>query len=232
MRQDPVRRLFDVAVSLILLLIALPAILLFSLGVAITLRAWPFFGQIRVGRDGKPFRFVKLRTLPPSAPKYATMYDIQTVRAPRFCRALRALHLDELPQLFLVLSGKMTLVGPRPEMPVVFERYPREFADTRVAVRPGCTGLWQVSAHADKMIMEHPEFDEFYVRNRTLRLDAWILVRTVATMLPFVQGSIASLDELPAWAWGTTPQPILHMPTAAAEPEFATVAEMEMEMAG
>jgi lipopolysaccharide/colanic/teichoic acid biosynthesis glycosyltransferase len=224
MRTDLTRRTFDFVAALLLLLIALPAILLFSLGVAISLRAWPFFGQTRVGRDGAPFRFLKLRTLPPSAPKYASKYAIADIKSPWFCRVLRALHLDELPQLFLVLSGKMSLVGPRPEMPTVFETYPASFAATRVTVRPGCTGLWQVSKACNQMIAEHPEFDEFYVRNRSLRLDLWILVRTIATMLPFGSEGVVSLDELPAWAFTSVPADLVELDLVAAE--------MEMELAG
>src|SRR5690242_19828665 len=140
MRQDFTRRTFDFVVALLLLLIALPAIVVFSLGVAISLRTWPFFGQTRVGRNGEHFNFIKIRTLPPSAPRYASKYDIEGIRAPWLCRVLRALHLDELPQLFLVHAGKMSLIGPRPEMPSVYEAYPQPFADDRVTVRPGCTG--------------------------------------------------------------------------------------------
>jgi lipopolysaccharide/colanic/teichoic acid biosynthesis glycosyltransferase len=233
MGRDFTRRAFDFSVALILLLIALPTILVLSLGVAISLRAWPFFSQTRVGRDGEPFRFLKLRTLPPSAPRYASKYDIQDIRAPWLCRLLRALHLDELPQLFLVLSGKMSLVGPRPEMPVVFETYPKQFAQSRVAVRPGCTGLWQVSTACDQMIAEHPEFDEFYVRNRSLRLDLWIIVRTVTTSFTGRRG-VGSLGELPAWAFAETTEPatVLSARVLSADTSFANDIELEMEMAG
>jgi lipopolysaccharide/colanic/teichoic acid biosynthesis glycosyltransferase len=230
MLQNLPRRAFDVVAALLLLLITLPAILLFAIGVAISLRTWPFFGQTRVGRDGAPFRFLKLRTLPPTAPRYASKYDIAAIEAPRFCRMLRSLHLDELPQLFLVLTGKMSLVGPRPEMPAMFESYPESFATARVSVRPGCTGLWQVSADGNKMISEHPEYDEFYVRNRSMRLDLWILLRTVKLMAPMGRGSFGSLDELPAWAFSsarperTVNAPVHMLPAAH---DYAT-ADLEM----
>jgi lipopolysaccharide/colanic/teichoic acid biosynthesis glycosyltransferase len=201
MGRDLIRRTFDFVAALLLLLMALPAILILAVGVAVSLRTWPFFGQTRVGRNGEHFNFIKLRTLPKTAPRYASKYDIEDVRVPRLCRVMRALHIDELPQLFLVLVGKMSLVGPRPEMPSVFAHYPRPFADERVAVRPGCTGLWQVSAAGDKMIAEHPEFDEFYVRNRTWRLDLWILWRTAKLMVPVQRSRFGTLDELPEWAW-------------------------------
>jgi hypothetical protein len=69
-----------------------------------------------------------------------------------------------------------------------------------VSVRPGCTGLWQVSEHCNGMIYEHPEYDVHYVRNWSLRLDLWIIVRTIRLMLPFGQPQLARMDELPEWA--------------------------------
>ena len=92
---------------------------------------------------------------------------------------MRRLHLDELPQLFLVVIGKMSLVGPRPEMHSLTTHYGDEFAAQRTQVRPGCTGLWQISEHCTKMIFEHPEFDLQYVQNRSLRFDMWIIARTL-----------------------------------------------------
>jgi lipopolysaccharide/colanic/teichoic acid biosynthesis glycosyltransferase len=232
MGTDLARRALDFFVAFVLLLIALPAILLLSVGVAISLRAWPFFGQTRVGRDGEPFRFLKLRTLPPTAPRYASKYDIQDIKAPWLCRTLRALHLDELPQLFLVLSGKMSLVGPRPEMPSVFASYPKAFAATRIAVRPGCTGLWQVSQACNQMIAEHPEYDEFYVRNASLRLDLWILFRTATTML-LGRNGVESLDDLPAWAFTSAHvESVTALPTRLLPTESSYATEMEMEMVG
>jgi lipopolysaccharide/colanic/teichoic acid biosynthesis glycosyltransferase len=114
---------------------------------------------------------------------------------------LRRSHLDELPQLFLVVVGKMTLVGPRPEMPSVHDQhFDPVFAHIRTSVRPGCTGLWQISDHCGEMIYEHPEFDECYVRNRSLRFDLWILRRTVRFMWPVAARTLVSLDDVPSWA--------------------------------
>jgi lipopolysaccharide/colanic/teichoic acid biosynthesis glycosyltransferase len=193
------KRLFDVVAATLLLLVAIPTIVICTVGTAIALRSWPFFTQERVGRNGRRFRFVKLRTLPPHAPKYASKYELVDLHIPRFSLALRTLHLDELPQLFLVLFGKMSLVGPRPEMPHLSEHYDSEFVRQRTSVRPGCTGLWQVSEHCEQMIYEHPEYDAYYLRNRTLRLDLWIMMRTVRMNLPFGNQRLASLPTLPAW---------------------------------
>lgn len=195
-----VKRLCDVVIAGLLLLITLPMIVVCALGAAIALRSSPFFTQRRVGRDGKEFRFLKLRTLPPYAPQYATKYELGEVQIPRFCQALRRLHLDELPQLFLVMIGKMSLVGPRPEMGYLYAEFTDDFARERTSVRPGCTGLWQVSEHCQKMIHEHPEFDAHYLRNRSLRLDLWIVLRTLQMHLPGGQKRLVTLPALPAWA--------------------------------
>lgn len=207
MRTDTARRVLDIVGAAALLVLTLPVLLVAIIGTTISLRAWPFFTQTRIGRDGKPFRFVKLRTLPVEAPRYAAKYDIARFDLPRFTRALRLLHLDELPQLVLVLVGKMSLVGPRPEMPYLHEQLPADFAALRTSVRPGCTGLWQVSEHCDRMIFEHPEADIRYVQHRSLRFDLWIMARTVRLLVPGLERRLVRLDDLPPWATATVTAP-------------------------
>jgi len=189
------KRLFDVVVGTVLALLALPIIVVCAVGVMIQLRAQPFFVHRRVGRGGRPFLFVKLRTLPKSTPPYADKYAIGHLELPPFTRVLRRLHLDELPQLFLVPLGRMSLVGPRPEMPALHARLPRAFAGRRTAVRPGCTGLWQIGAHSDGLISEAPLYDQFYLDNRSLRLDLWIIGRTFGLLAG--HGTIVDLGDIP-----------------------------------
>src|SRR6476646_6994586 len=105
---------------------------------------------------------LKLRTLPPDAPRYADKYTIAEIPLPWLPRTLRALHIDELPQLFLVAIGRMSLVGPRPEFEALISLLPRDIQVSRQQFRPGCTGLWQVSADADRLIAEAPQYDRFY----------------------------------------------------------------------
>jgi lipopolysaccharide/colanic/teichoic acid biosynthesis glycosyltransferase len=198
-RAERAKRAVDLVVGTVLLLGALPLILVLALGSAISLRAWPFFVQERIGRDGRPFRFLKIRTLPPATCAYADKYALAEVRIPAFTRALRALHLDELPQLLLVVLGQMSLVGPRPEMPGLDAQLPRSLARARSLVRPGCTGLWQVGVDCDRLIGESPEYDLFYVEHRNVRLDLWILGQTVRKVVGGGQG-VVRLDEVPAWA--------------------------------
>lgn len=196
-RVDTYRRAVDIGVSLLLAAITLPIVLVAALGSAITLRAWPFFAQDRVGKDGELFRFVKVRTLPVSVPAYIDKHELAAHAIPTFCRILRTLHLDELPQLYLVLAGRMSLVGPRPEMACLHERMPADFAADRTAVRPGCTGLWQVSESCTELIGAAPQFDRFYLAHRSLRLDLWIIYRTALKMTGLA--GCVTLDHVPEW---------------------------------
>lgn len=194
------KRVLDLLVGVPLALLALPFVAVLAVGSAITLRAWPLFVQRRVGRGGREFPFVKLRTLPTSAPSAVDKYHLDGVRIPAFCRFLRHRHLDELPQLLLVPIGWMSLVGPRPDMPKVLAHYPAELAEARSCVRPGCTGLWQVSTSVSKLIYEAPEYDVAYVLRGSVRLDLWILVRTFRVYLPRPR-YIESCD-IPKWTLG------------------------------
>lgn len=192
------KRASDLLIASVLLVVTLPIVLVAAIGSAISLRAWPFFVQERVGLDGRSFRFVKIRTLPADTPTYLLKNELRVEDLPRFTRALRRLHFDELPQLFLVLIGKMSLVGPRPEMVEFHERLDLDFAIDRTSVRPGCTGLWQIGAACTGLLGEAPEYDRFYLRHQSLRLDAWILWRTTRMMLGF--GPLVHLEDVPEWA--------------------------------
>jgi lipopolysaccharide/colanic/teichoic acid biosynthesis glycosyltransferase len=194
-----VKRAVDVVAGLVLAAVALPVICAIGVFTVVTLRAWPFFVQQRVGRGGRLFPFVKVRTLPKVAPRAADKYALEGLRIPRFCRILRRTHLDELPQLFLVPIGWMSLVGPRPEMPSVLAHYPAEFAADRTTIRPGCTGLWQLSPASANLIFEAPEYDRAYLNRGNLRLDVWLLYRTLRVWLP--RARAVALADVPAWAW-------------------------------
>src|SRR5437588_3820593 len=153
------KRALDIVLGTLLVVLTLPMMIILAVGVMLSLRAWPIFVQQRIGRHGRPFRFPKLRTLPPTAPPYASKYDIGHLRLPWFTRLLRRTHLDELPQLFLVPLGTMSLVGPRPEMAMLHETFDGGFARLRTSVRPGCTGFWQIGRGADALIREAPDYD-------------------------------------------------------------------------
>ena len=200
---DACRRAMDIVVALTLALVTLPVMVGAALGSAVSLRAWPLFAQERIGRDGRAFRFFKIRTLPVSMPAYADKFELDHDQIPPFCRLLRALHLDELPQLYLVLIGRMTLVGPRPEMRYLHEQMPTAVAASRTSVRPGCTGLWQVSTACTGLIVDAPEYDQFHLEHRTLRLDGWILYRTALKMTKLAKP--VTFDDIPAWTLAPSP---------------------------
>lgn len=191
------KRALDLLIATPLLLVVLPVIVLAAVGSALVLRAWPFFTQDRVGRAGQPFTVVKIRTLPLATPRYCAKPDLDHAQVPQFASWLRRLHLDELPQLLMVVSGHMSLVGPRPEMELLHTTMDPAVAAERTQVRPGCTGLWQISTASAGLIHETPEYDRVYVRHRSLRLDLWVLLKTVGVMLlgrPKIE-----LSDVPAW---------------------------------
>lgn len=197
-RRDAYRRALDLAIGAALTVVVLPIILVTALGSAMALRSWPFFVQERVGRAGVPFRFIKVRTLPVDMPTYIDKHQLDLEKVPAFCRILRRLHLDELPQLLLVLRGHMSLVGPRPEMAHLHAQLPSGFAELRTSTRPGCTGLWQIGESCSDLIGAAPEYDRFYIENRSLRLDLWVLARTAVNMVGFERP--VQLEQVPAWA--------------------------------
>ena len=180
-----------------MLVLALPVIVLLALALAIDLRAWPFFLQQRVGQGGETIRFLKLRTLPPDTPAYALKHDIDMSLSP-LRGFLRRQHLDELPQLIHVITGRLSLVGPRPRMPDAHEPVDPFYARRRVTVPQGCTGLWQIGAGVDMLPSESPEYDLFYVKHASLILDVWILVRTALQTVGL--SPQVTLADVPAWA--------------------------------
>ena len=175
------KRVLDVVVSLVLLVVLSPVLAGVALGIRAASPGPILFRQTRVGRDGRPFQLLKFRSMdmrPPTSPE--TSRD--DPRVVPFGRLLREYHLDELPQLWNVLRGEMSLVGPRPTLPSQVERYaPHERG--RLTVRPGLTGLAQVSGNNMLSWPERIEVDLDYVRRASLWLDIRILARTLITVL-------------------------------------------------
>jgi lipopolysaccharide/colanic/teichoic acid biosynthesis glycosyltransferase len=191
------KRLFDLTVAVPFAIATLPVTLALGTLSAIRFRQAPLFTQPRLGHGGQEFKFWKIRSLPRFAPETADKYQLDSLTLPKFAQVMRYRHLDEFPQLWLVIAGKMSLVGPRPEMPTLSASFDPAFVAERLSVKPGCTGLWQVSTSARRLIGESPEFDLHYVRNATLRLDLWIAYRTVLAMTTV--NEIEGLHEIPRW---------------------------------
>ena len=176
------------------LLLSLPIIAACAALSALTYRASPFFVHERVGLGGRRFQLYKIRTLPPTTDRYADKYSLGESRIPKRMQWMRRLHLDELPQLAHVVMGQMSLVGPRPEMPVLHDSLPPQFAQLRTSVRPGLTCLWQISPHNQGLIGERSEYDRLYVDYCNPKLDLWILAQTARKM---VTGRTIHLHQVP-----------------------------------
>jgi exopolysaccharide biosynthesis polyprenyl glycosylphosphotransferase len=141
------------------------------------------FCQQRVGKNGEIFDIYKFRTMYIDADSYAAApHDRDDPRITPFGRWLRATSLDELPQLFNVFRGQMSLVGPRPEMPFIVDTYD-EWQRRRLSVKPGVTGLWQILGRKDLPMHENLQYDFYYIRNRSLGHDLSIMIRTVGAVL-------------------------------------------------
>jgi len=137
------------------------------------------FRQERVGQNGKLFKMFKFRTMHAGSPSYE--YSPRASNDPRITRLgkfLRQTSLDEVPQLLNVLQGHMSLVGPRPEMPFIVEQYTERHRQ-RLQVRPGLTGLWQLSGDRAFLIHENVEYDLYYIQHRSFFMDAAILLHTI-----------------------------------------------------
>ena len=169
---------FDLIVSAFLLIMLAPLLALSALLVYLTSPGPILFRQKRVGENGVVFHMYKFRSMYTEV--CADKRSPQTEADPRITpmgRFLRRSSLDELPQLINVLLGQMSLVGPRPEMPFVVKQY-TEQQRRRLAVKPGITGLWQISPHRGSPIHEHIEFDLYYLAHRSFALDTAIVLRT------------------------------------------------------
>jgi lipopolysaccharide/colanic/teichoic acid biosynthesis glycosyltransferase len=178
-----IKRAVDIALAAPLAALTLPIVLVLMLCSALALRAWPLFTQQRIGRYGKSFTMVKIRSLAPGVSASADKYELEHVEISRFGRVVRATHLDELPQLWLVLTGRMSLIGHRPEMPHLDALFSDEQRSARDGFRPGCSGLWQLSPDAGGLMVEHPVYDLWYAERQSLRLDVYLMALTVLTLL-------------------------------------------------
>ncbi|MGH9512043.1 MAG: sugar transferase [Terriglobales bacterium] len=179
LRYDFVQRVGDVIGSVLLLIACAPLFLLLALLTKMDSNGPIFFKQDRIGHRGEPFQMFKFRTMYADAPTYEYSPNSSSDRRiTRFGRFLRRTSLDELPQLINVLLGSMSLVGPRPEMPFIVEQY----TDThrqRLQVKPGLTGLWQLSGDRAFLIHENIEYDLYYIEHQNFFMDIAILLHTL-----------------------------------------------------
>lgn len=178
---DAVKRLTDLVVASVALVLLLPVMLLLVLLVRLWLGSPVIFAQVRPGRQGHPFRMLKLRTMTNARDAQGYLLP-DGQRLTPFGRFLRSTSLDELPELWNVLRGEMSLVGPRPLLMEYLDLYTPEQA-RRHEVRPGITGWAQVNGRNALSWEERFALDVWYVDNRSPALDIKILWMTVATVL-------------------------------------------------
>jgi exopolysaccharide biosynthesis polyprenyl glycosylphosphotransferase len=192
--QRMVKRIFDLVLTLTFLPLALILMGMIALAIRLEGKGPILFRQQRVGENGRLFEMLKFRTMVDHAEElrylverfdqdghliHKSMHDPRITKVGRF---LRQISMDELPQLFNIIKGEMSLVGPRPEMPYLVEKY-EGWQRKRFAVPQGLTGWWQVNGRSDKPMHLHSEDDLYYVQNYSLLLDLQILWKTIGVVL-------------------------------------------------
>ena len=192
--QRMMKRAFDVSFGLLAMIPCLPVMGVLALLILLEDGAPVLFRQKRVGENGRLFEMLKFRTMVRNAEDLKGQVEKvdedgnlihknpDDPRVTRVGRALRRFSLDELPQLFNILAGTMSVVGPRPEMPYLVQRY-QPWQRKRFAVPPGLTGWWQVNGRSDKPMHLHTEDDLYYIQNYSIWLDLQIIVRTIWVVL-------------------------------------------------
>ena len=192
--QRTIKRAIDILASGLGLLLLSPMMLLIAASITRDTEGKVFFKQVRVGRDGRLFTCWKFRTMVKDAEqKRAELEHLsegpgllfklkEDPRVTKSGRRLRRYSLDELPQLWNVLRGDMSLVGPRPALPIEVEQYD-DWVRNRLKVKPGITGLWQVSGRTETTFWDYVRYDLFYIQNWSLVLDVWILWRTLRAVV-------------------------------------------------
>lgn len=188
--QYGVKRFFDVILSIIGIILLSPVFMLLSIAIKLDSKGPVIFKQIRVGKDGKEFTIYKYRTMVVDAEKKSKLninpedlsnFVFQSSNDSRITKVgqfLRKTSLDEIPQLFNVLIGNMSLVGPRPEIPDVVKYYPESYRQ-RLLVLPGITGLAQVSGRGEIELGKTVYYDLKYIKKFSIWFDIVILFRTV-----------------------------------------------------
>lgn len=188
------KRVIDLVLSLAMLVLAAPIMVAAAVAIKATSRGPILFRQLRAGREGRPFTMYKFRSMVNGAEEARTGLNFlneaegpvfklrQDPRLTWMGRILRRTSIDELPQLFNVLRGEMSLVGPRP-LPLneVMTGSPAE--RSRLEVTPGLTCLWQISGRCEVPYSEWMQLDLLYIQNRSLKLDLQILLRTIPAVL-------------------------------------------------
>ena len=194
------KRLFDMVVSLTVLVALLPLLLVVSVVVAVDTKASPIFIQYRMGRNNQPFRIYKFRTMSAAAPSdVATCMLDSDKYISRIGRVLRRLSIDELPQLLNIFLGHMSFVGPRPVVLTETDLLEVRTRNGACSVRPGLTGVAQTSGRDKLTVAEKAKMDAFYATNMSLALDFRVLMLSVGYVLhakDIIEGSESKAQKV------------------------------------
>lgn len=190
-----IKRLFDVVASSVAVVILSPVFLIIAIAIKINDPAGPvFYTQTRVGKDGKPFKMFKFRSMVTNADELlerlrdqneveGAMFKMkEDPRITKVGKFIRKYSLDELPQLLNVVGGSMSIVGPRPPLPFEVEEY-TDYDRQRLMVKPGATGMWQVGGRNALSFDQMVELDLTYINERSIWLDLKIMFETVKVMI-------------------------------------------------
>ncbi len=202
---DVAKRLFDIVFSLLILIVFFPVYVILAILIALSSPGPIFYVQQRIGQDFQPFNCIKFRTMVSNADEMLeTMMaespqirqefgdNFKLKRDPRITKIgyfLRLTSLDEFPQFWNVLKGDMSVVGPRPLVPEELYKYGRRI-NTVLKIKPGITGLWQVSGRNDIPYPKRIQIDVYYATSHNWLLDLWIIIKTVGIVIfPYNNGA-------------------------------------------
>ena len=187
-----VKRVMDIVICILMLPVAIPLMLIGTVGIYLTSKGPAIFTQKRVGLDGRIFTIYKIRTMTHCSTGYVDHTVVNDCRITKIGSILRKTKIDELPQLFNVLKGDMSIIGPRPERADIVEKFTKasNHYQYRHIIRPGITGWAQVNnpVATPEENLEKLEYDLYYINNYSLKLEVQILLRTV--------GVVSSLQSL------------------------------------
>ncbi|MCP1450433.1 sugar transferase [Priestia megaterium] len=180
------KRMVDIVISFVALVVLLPVILLFALIVMIETPGSPFFLQERLGQSRRPFTIMKLRSMYSDAEKNGAQWAVKNdSRVTKVGKLIRQTRIDELPQLWNVLKGDMSIVGPRPERAVFIEEFQKTLPafSQRLAVKPGLTGWAQINGGYELTPAEKLELDLYYIQHTNIRFDVKIMIKTLRVIV-------------------------------------------------
>lgn len=183
---DVFQRIMDIFLALIGLIIGIPLIIVFGIAIVLETPGGIFYTQERLGKNGRTFKIYKLRSMVSNAEKNGAQWaDKNDSRITKVGSFIRKTRIDEIPQLFNVIKGDMSIIGPRPERPIFTEKFNKEIPGfvNRLQVKPGITGWAQVNGGYELTPKDKWELDMYYIENKSIKLNLLIIFKTIKVVL-------------------------------------------------